>query len=99
MSDELTYPDPVARSLAGLAALRGWTLAQLAERAGMSSVVLIQKMNRNQGKRLTGEDLERLAAALGVDGYDLAMHNLPAVQLTESGPLIVTRRYRLEPAG
>jgi transcriptional regulator with XRE-family HTH domain len=99
MTDVLTYEDPTARCVAGLAALRGWTLAALAEHAGMSSVVLVQKMNRNQGKKLTGEDLQRLGDALGVDPFELALHELPALKVTDPGPLIVTRRYRMEPTG
>jgi transcriptional regulator with XRE-family HTH domain len=98
-SDKKPYDDKVNKAIRLLVEAQGWTLAQLAEEAGMSSVVLYQKMRRQQRKRLTGEDVARLAEALGVDPFAIATGEIPPLKLADDGPFSVTRRYRLEPAG
>lgn len=93
MTEKLTYSDPVARVIAGLAALRGWTLGDLADAAGMPRGSLVQKMNHSQGRRLTGPDIAAVAQALGVDPFDVAQRHVDTY-VTDDGPLrSVTRRY------
>jgi transcriptional regulator with XRE-family HTH domain len=94
-----TYDDRINRVIRGLCDFHGWTLEQLAEQAGMSPVVLSQKMRRQQRKRLTGEDVERLADVLGVDAFSIATGDLPPIRVPDSGPISVTRRYRMERTG
>jgi DNA-binding Xre family transcriptional regulator len=88
----VTYDDPVCRAIDGLAHLRGWTLKQLAEAAGVNYVSLKHKLNGNLNRRIMAGDIEKLAAALGVDPIDLARGSIH-VRLTADGMRSVTGGY------
>ena len=68
---------PIRLRVAELRAAKGWTQAELAERASIGRITVI-RVESDTNKRIDYDVLEKLADALGVDAGYLIVHERDA---------------------